>query len=81
MEDESIIKNFHSMWDNFPGMANIIASNKRAEEMGFVAGCCCAKAGEPQIHKGCLTYKMFQTMESQLDCPSERKVRGWVPEQ
>ncbi len=88
MIDEHIIESFHAMWDSFPGIARligrehqIIASNKKAEDAGFIRGCCCAKIGKPEIHKGCLAHRMFQTMEAQLDCPSEGKVRGWVPVQ
>lgn len=47
------------MWDNFLGIARlinrkhqVIASNKKAEEAGFIEGCCCARAGKPEIHKG-----------------------------
>lgn len=43
MIDEHIIESFPSIWDSFPGIARliarkpqIIASNKKAEDAGFI---------------------------------------------
>lgn len=84
MEYESVIKEFHVMWDGFPGLARLIrsdhvilASNEIAKENGFVEGECCARIGSPETHRNCLLNKMMQTGESQTQRFGEKKIKGW----
>ncbi len=86
MEEEKLTVIFHEMWDAFPGMARLInsrheilASNKTAENRGFVQGAVCAKVGRPEAHKGCLLMKTLQTGEGQFDRPNDHLIRGWLP--
>lgn len=86
MADEELVSAFHTMWDEFPGMARlidvnhvVIAANPFAEERGFVKGAVCAKLGDPTIHKGCKHHKMFSTGEAQYDNVMPDRIRGWMP--
>lgn len=60
MTDQEIINAFHAMWDNFPEPVSItqknreiIALNKKAEELGLKPGIRCSSLGKPEDHKGC----------------------------
>lgn len=86
MTDEKILDAFHTMWDEFPGLARlidkdhvVIAANPIAEKNGFTAGAVCAKLGDPAIHRGCKHHAMFQTGEAQWDNVMPDRIRGWMP--
>jgi len=86
VEYNELIRQFHLMWDNFPGLARLItfehkilASNRIAEEKGFIPGMTCAAAGSPEIHRGCRLNMMFQTGEAQTDNVLPDRIRGWIP--
>ena len=58
--NEEIIQAFHLMWDNFPEPVMItqknremIAVNKKGEELGLKPGIKCSSIGKPENHKGC----------------------------
>ncbi|MFV0437040.1 MAG: hypothetical protein ACK5PS_06585 [Desulfopila sp.] len=84
--EEYIIEIFHQMWDEFPGFARlidqkhkIIASNKMAEEKGFIPGEICSRVGQPQSHKECKLRKTFSEKSGNTDRVLKDRVRGWVP--
>ncbi|MDD3221411.1 MAG: hypothetical protein EOM34_03495 [Clostridia bacterium] len=84
--EEQIIAEFHSMWDEFPGVARLIhkshrvlAANQKAVSQGLEAGQICAKMGAPESHKGCMMAEAMKLKEGKMDRPSEQKVRGWLP--
>ncbi len=86
MANEELVSAFHTMWDEFPGMARLIdkdhvvvAANPLAEKRRFVPGAVCAKIGDPAIHKGCKHRKMFETGHAQHDNVMPDRVRGWMP--
>ena len=61
MTNEEIIRAFHVMWDRFPEPVmitqmsrEIIAVNKKAEELGLKTGIKCSSIVKPENHKGCL---------------------------
>ena len=83
---EELIEKFHLMWDSFPGLARliskdfkVIASNKIAQEKGFVEGVTCTRVGDPITHRGCKMRKMFESKEAFVDNVLEDRVRGWMP--
>lgn len=83
---EKLIKDFHLMWDGFPGPARLIdrknmilAANKKAIEAGFKPGLVCAKVGLPQSHRGCLKFRVLQEQVGMVDRPGEDRIRGWIP--
>ena len=66
MSDNEIIQAFHLMWGSFPEPVMItqksremIAVNKKAEELGLKAGIKCSSIGKPENHKGCLCTRSF----------------------
>ena len=86
MTDDELAEAFHTMWDEFPGMARLIdnqhvvvAANPFAEERGFAPGAVCVKMGDPAIHRGCKHAKMFETGEAQYDNVMPDRIRGWMP--
>lgn len=88
MDNDQLIREFHEMWDAFPGMARLIsarhevlASNAVAQERGFLPGLTCAKVGKPEMHRGCLLAQALKTGEGCFDMPNEHLVRGWSPVQ
>ena len=83
---EELIEKFHLMWDSFTGLARliskdfkVIASNKIAQEKGFVEGVTCTRFGDPITHRGCKMRKMFESKEAFVDNVLEDRVRGWMP--
>ena len=86
MNREDVIKEFHRMWDTFPGIARlitdkheIIAANETARKAGFTEGAFCARVGTPESHRNCLLGKMFRTGETQLQRFGEDRIKGWMP--
>ena len=86
MADEELVSAFHTMWDEFPGMARLIdenhmvvAANPFAEERGFVKGAVCARVGDPAIHRKCKLRAMFASGEAQWDHVLADRIRGWMP--
>ena len=86
ISDEELIASFHTMWDEFPGMARLIdanhtvlAANPFAEERGFAPGAICAKIGDPSIHRACKLHAMFETGTAQTDHVLADRIRGWMP--
>ena len=70
MTDQELIQAFHAMWDNFPEAVTmilksreIIAVNKRGQELGIQPGIKCSSLGSPEQHKGCLCNKAANTKE------------------
>lgn len=54
------------MWDGFPGLARfifehrtVIAANPGAEKLCYGVGACCAKVGDPKIHRACKLERCF----------------------
>jgi hypothetical protein len=85
-KNEEIILAFHKMWDSFPGIARLIdkrhlilASNKAAEEKGFIEGIVCARVGSPETHKGCMANLTLKTQIPRIDKRMGDKIRGWMP--
>ena len=86
MDREQLIREFHEMWDTFPGMARLItkkheilASNEAAISKGFIPGEICAKVNTLQAHRGCLLAQTFLTGKGCFDRPSGHLIRGWLP--
>ncbi|MBE6479336.1 MAG: hypothetical protein IJI88_06930 [Atopobiaceae bacterium] len=86
MDRDQLIREFHEMWDAFPGMARLITSgheilavNDVALGRGFEPGLTCAKVGSPEMHRGCLLAKALKSGEGCFDMPNEHLVRGWAP--
>lgn len=86
LNNETMIAEFHDMWDAFPGLARLInnkheilAANAEAQSKGFVPGAICARVSTPNAHKGCLLVRTFQTGCGQYDQPNEHLIRGWLP--
>lgn len=84
--DEKTLQAFHRMWDCFPGMARLIdkqhmilAANPVAEEHGHWPCLCCAKIGAPELHRGCLAKQTLSEQQPQMDCPTGKSIRGWLP--
>jgi len=84
--DEEIISAFHATWDRFPGLARLIrsdhvvlAANPFAEAQGFTEGACCAKVGDPKIHRMCGLSTMMKEHRAVTDSVIPGRVRGWVP--
>lgn len=70
MADQSVIKAFHLMWDNFPESVmlinkdrEIIASNKAGEERGRTAGIKCSSLLPATGHKGCKANEALKNHE------------------
>ena len=83
---KDLIRAFHITWDNFPGMARLIrkdnyvlATNKYAEDRGYLPGQICVKMGDPQSHKGCRKVFAITNHIAQVDRPNANKIRLWVP--
>jgi len=84
--DEEIKRAFHATWDRFPGLARLIgsdhtvlAANPFAEAQGFTEGACCAKVGDPKIHRKCGLSTMMKEHRAVTDSVIPGRVRGWVP--
>lgn len=86
MNEETLIKEFHRMWDAFPGIARllnrkheIVAANEYARQNGFVEGTICYRVGLSESHRNCLMRQMFSTGQTQLQRFGEDKIKGWMP--
>lgn len=89
MTDEEIIRAFHVMWDNFPEPVMItqksremIAVNKKGQEVGLQVGVKCSSIGKPEQHKGCLCNKAVATGEPiyiTYQGPFGKAYGYWIP--
>ena len=89
MNDDEIIRAFHSMWDNFPEPVMItqknremVALNKKAESMGLTVGIKCSSIGNPENHRGCLCNKAVDSGEPvyiTYETPFGKSYGYWIP--
>lgn len=89
MSEKEIIQAFHLMWGNFPEPVmitqksrEIIAVNKKAEELGLTVGIKCSSVGKPENHKGCRCNEAVETGE--VICCTYEGIFGkaygfWIP--
>ena len=66
-EVAELAKDFHLMWDNFPGLASlvhkskrVVAANEIAQSFGRKPGVFCIKLGDPQSHVPCLANECLK---------------------
>jgi len=83
---DELIKAFHLTWDAFPGTARLIdkcsrvlAVNRAGGKAGFAPGQICAQIPSPENHRGCKKALTLATRSAQVDRPSPKKIRAWVP--
>lgn len=87
-EHLTLIKEFHRMWDGFPGLARLIdqqrqilAANQQAIERGFLPGTLCCQVKTQENHRECKLNRVLESGTAQVDAPSAGKIRGWLPVQ
>lgn len=81
----ALVADFHRCWDDFPGLARLIdsqrrvlAANEKAAAAGFVADCICAAVPTANNHRNCLAARALACRRG-MGSVEGGLMRYWLP--